>query len=526
MSVKAKIVAYNYKEADNQGCKDFSLNMFWGNDYKNVFYLCGDLGRSTFEDIIETETDITGQTERTQNTSIERYNLTIIASTPLLQFLKSIDKHDVKELHYLETGDIYTIKNIDIEDDGDRLTPANLVTIIFEDEAITKITDSVFTLDTAKQAFWDNNNDGVKDIDGEAQHEPITAFSSVFNVWQLYYESDGITPATSGDILITVYATNLGGIESLLGIFRGSFGDSFSDSSKWQSTQQIWDYFNLSDTVGHTNRCQFNKRAFATANGYLSDELEDRAVDIRFNISIDGSTPEPTTLALVYTLWGAFHSAGVQDPVTANYGYTTIGKILQKNTLNTLIDNRTPQPAATPTTTITSAVLQNVTNFSNRYVLDNAPNGEHSYSGLMTTPIGYVGENSRGSYDTNNFTLGPNDAAIVSQALNILNFTLGGDPHIFTFNWKYDRIVSGNPGSDYPALGDVVAGTAEILLDGIQIADISASVSPSPLVNKQAFGVQGVTLPDTQVHEVKLQVETDTGFNIFTSFEVQIKPYF
>ena len=68
--MRAKIIAYNYNKAD--GFTDFSLNCFWGNNYQNVFYLCGDLGRSTFEDIIETETDLTGATERVQNTSIEK----------------------------------------------------------------------------------------------------------------------------------------------------------------------------------------------------------------------------------------------------------------------------------------------------------------------------------------------------------------------------------------------------------------------------------------------------------------------
>lgn len=517
MSVKAKIVAYNYKEADTEGCNDFSMNMFWGNDYKNVFYLCGDLGRSSFEDIIETETDITGQTARTQNTSIERYNLTVVASTPLLQFLKTIDKHDVKELHYLETNDVYIIQNIDIEDDGDRLTPANLVTITFEDEAITKVTDATFTLDAAKQAFWDNDNNGSKDIDGEAQAEPVPFQRVMFNSWQLYYESDGITPATSGDVLMMAYATTQGGIESLIGIFRGQFTDSFTDSSKWQSTQQIWDYFSVGSTVGHGNKIQFDKRAFAEDNGYLSDEFEDRAVDVRLDLSIDGSSPEPTTLSLVYTVWGAFHRGTGFGATNGNYGYVTLGKINQKNTLNNLIDTRVAQPAGTATT-FTNATLFNTGNWFNEYLIDAVPGGENSYAGLMTTPLGYVGENYRGSDGFGNYVLAPHGNAAVSQALNILNFTLGGDPKDFSFIWRYEKTGT------YTTLGDpFIGGNTQILLDGVQIADISGSVGPA---TTNAVGNQLVSLPDTQVHTVRIEVETSTGFTIFTSFEVQLKPLF
>ena len=90
----AKITAYNNNIASG-GCSDFSMNVYWGDDYRSEFYLCGDLGRSTFEDVIETNVDATGQATRTQNSSIERFNLSVVVSTPLLQFLKSIDKCDV-----------------------------------------------------------------------------------------------------------------------------------------------------------------------------------------------------------------------------------------------------------------------------------------------------------------------------------------------------------------------------------------------------------------------------------------------
>ena len=129
----AKITFYN-RSASEGACSDFSLNCFWGDEYKNVFYLCGDFGRPAFNDIIEVSTDASGQDKRIQNTSIERYNLTAVVSSPLLSVLKTIDKHDVKELLLEDTGDTFIITNVDIEDTGDTLTPSNKVTITFEDE--------------------------------------------------------------------------------------------------------------------------------------------------------------------------------------------------------------------------------------------------------------------------------------------------------------------------------------------------------------------------------------------------------
>ncbi len=243
--MKAKITAYNLNRS-SEGCGDFSLNCYWGESYKNVFYLDGDLGRSKFEDIIETETDATGQSERIQNTSIERFNFSVIATTPLLQFLKTIDKHDVKTIEFIDTADVYTIQNIDIDDTGDILTPNNLVYINFEDEAISKISPNIYTINAQKQAWWDNNNDGAKNVDGEAQF--VATPHDQFQSWQLYFESDGTTPATTGTVKMYAYAIDDAGAKNLIGIFTGDLasGTLFSDSSAWQNSQSIWNHFERS----------------------------------------------------------------------------------------------------------------------------------------------------------------------------------------------------------------------------------------------------------------------------------------
>ena len=515
MSVKAKITAYNYDSSSQSGCSDFSLNTYWGNNYKNVFYVCGDLGRPQFNDIIETETNSTGQSERTQNTSIEIHSISVLAISPLLAFLKTIDKHDVKTIEFLDTGDIYTIQNIDIEDTGEELTPTNLVYIRFEDEPISKVSDNVFVLSDLKQAFWDNDNNGVKDINGGAQFTGNS--TEIFNTWQLYYESDGTTPATSGDVLILAYAISQTGLDSLVGVFRGEFGDLFSDSSKWQSTQQIWDYFNLADNVGHTKRVQFDKRAYAEDNGYFSDETEDRAVDIRFELSIDGSTPQLTTLILVYSILGGFSYWGVSG---TTYGVTTIGKPNEKNTLSTFQDVRTPL-AGGASTLISSSVLSTVTAFSNKYIFDAAPSGEQSYDGIMITSGGFSVSNFRGAYGVDNFHFSLSEITPINQSINILNYTLGINPLSFSFFWKFQRFPSGH---GFPNLGDVVGGgSAEVLLDGVLVNNIPSIV---PGVSIALFGLQSILLSDTQKHTVLLRVPTNQGYEIYTEFEVQIKALF
>jgi len=518
--MRAKITAYNYDKT-TEGCTDFSLNCYWGNDYKNVFYLCGDFGRSTFDDIIETQTDVTGQTERTQNTSIERFNLAVLATTPLLQFLKTIDKHDVKTIELIDTGAVYNIRNIDIDDQGEILTPNNLVYINFEDEPITKISSNVYTVDTQKLAYWDNTFSGTPDINGDMQY-----FSNIFFSYQLYFEADGVTPAVGGDVTMLAYAETATGTENLIGIFRGVFGDSFDDSTKWQSTQNIWSYFDVAATVGHTNIVAFFKGLFAEANGYLSDETEDRAVKIRFDLSIDSGTSQSTTQQFIYTVRGGFSSSGIQDQTTFEYGITTLGKATpeEKNTLSTIQDIRINLGAGT-STLITSPVLSGTTPFGNIYVIDVAPTGEQSYTGQMATAGGYVSSNVRGSANVPiapivlqrldfKFTL--DEAAAIDQDLNVLAFTLGNSPFDVTIDWEFLK------NGQFPIMGDVVAASGEILLDGVLVAAVPAINHPTIT----ATGTQLFTLPDTDVHTIKFTLTTTTAYEIYTEFELQLKPLY
>jgi hypothetical protein len=529
MGRPAKIKAWNRQSSDTDGCSDYKMNMYWGGEsstkYTNEFYICGDMGRPTFERIIETSTDLNGQSTRVQNTSIPRYIISAIVSSPLLAFLETIDKHDFKEIHFLDTGDVYQIRNIDIDDNGNPLDPVQQVFITFEDGAISKTSDVNYISDDAKLAFWDTTNDGAKNLDAEAEYD---APGDVFNAWQLYFESDGTTPATAGNVIMLVYAVDPNSspsstIESLIGIFRGEFGDLFSDSTKWQSTQQIWDYFNIADKVGHTFRTQFDKRAFASVNGYLSNETEERAVNIRFDLSIDNSGQQPTTLSRVYSLRGSFNAYQIQDPSIGTYGVTTLGTANIKNTLNTIQDIKFPAGGGAASSPVTVATLTATTAFSNEYLLDSAPTSEYSYDGSFSTKGGYVGSTFRGANGVaDNFVFNLLDVAAPVENVNILNFTTGLDPLLMSIWWNYERRVSTG---GFPAMGDITAaGAAQIFLNGVLVTAV-AGIVPNP-AGFAIFGSQAITLLNTGVNTILLTLPTTTGKEVFTDFEVQIKPLF
>ena len=128
---------------------------------------------------------------------------------------------------------------------------------------------------------------------------------------------------------------------------------------------------------------QFDKAAFSEDNGYLSSETEDRAVDLRWDLSIDGSNEEETTLSRVYVIRGGFNSFRVYDVATRSYGITTIGKQNFKNTLNTL------QTIGVGLTT--TANLVSTTSYNNHYLIGLAPATEQFFNSGFTTKGGYIG---------------------------------------------------------------------------------------------------------------------------------------
>ena len=215
---------------------------------------------------------------------------------------------------------------------------------------------------------------------------------------------------------------------------------------------------------------------------------------------------------------GAFSSMGVQSSSTLEYGLTTIGKNTtnEKNTLSTIQDVRTPA-AGGVSTLITSGTLAASTSFTNRYVLGIAAAGEQLYEGTFTTAAGYLAENERGAYGADNFTFSIDDAAQITQNLNILNYTLGVSHYIITFDWKYDR-QSG--GGGFSTIGDITgAGDAEVKLNGVLVNNLP-TITPATL---QVLGTQAVTLTNTNTNTILLTLPTSGGFEIKTSFELQLK---
>lgn len=506
--MRAKIIAYNESTSSNSG--DFSLNSFWGSGYQNVFYLCSNLGRSTFEDTIETVTDATGQTTRTLNTSIERFSMSTLAFSPLLNFLKTIDKHEAKQLQIISTGDTYDITNVDIEDEGATLDPTQRVNITFELQPVTNTTNPDYVETNQKIAYWDNNNDGTPDINGNAIYSVFG-----FTTAQLYFEANGSTPASSGAVQMLVYS-NRNGNRRLIARFNGQFGDNFNDSTKWQSSQSIWTYF--LGSVGHTNVIAFQKYSFAEDNGYLSDELDDRAVKIEFELSIDGGQFQKTTLELVYALFGSFQQSGVFSSVS-EYGVTTVNTATIKTTMKAINDVRAPLPAGTPQTSITSFFQTGSTAFSNTYELDTSPSGLFKYRNVITTSGGYLSETFRGQNGNDNYRFAIDPSSAVGHSENILAFTTGNDPHDIQFDWKFER---DNGNTSFGTLGEPLTNGSKLELDGTAIQTYTTIVPSSTFVS----GSASVTLPDEDPHDLRLVTETNAGFEIFHKYQVQIKPLF
>ena len=526
----AKITAYNTSAASSSGglCSNFSINHYWKSGYKNVFYLCSDTARPVFEDIIETTTDSTGQTKRILNTSIEKYSLAVLAASPLLSFLKTIDKHEVKTLEILSTGDTYNIKNIDIEDEGAALDVVQRVNITFELDPITNIKDTIYEDATQKIAHFDNNGDGTPDINGEAQYTPTARW---FTTDQLYYEADGITPATAGAVRLLVYAER-DGEQALIGRFSGNFGDSFTDATKWNTLQNLYDYFDVSNTVGHTNEIKFFKRAWAEDYGYLSTESEDRAVKIRFDLNIDAGAFNSTTLELVYTVNGAFSTTGVLNGAAKTYGITTVNNLDLKTTIGATADARVI--GATSNSALITSFQQIAQTVSTvKYLIDIEPSGEISHTNNSTTGAGYVASSYRASDNTGatstnalNYTFGVWELALTKdrQRTNVLNFTSGLSPYQILIPFKFDKFGS------YTVNGNVANNTAELLLNGATAATFYLATDAAQITSTttQATGAVAVTLPDTNINTLRLKVQIGGAPNleIFTQFQAQLYPLF
>lgn len=313
-----------------------------------------------------------------------------------------------------------------------------------------------------------------------------------------------------------MYAIASDGFEALVGVFRGQFGDAWNDATKWQSTQQIWNYFAALTTVGHTNIMLFDKQGFSEDNGYLSDEQEERAVQVRFELQIDGGGLAKTTMQKVYTIWGGFHGCGVQVFATGEYGLTTIGQIDRKNTINNLQDIKTDVAGLT-STLFRGFNLVSTTNFSNKYSINVINNNEFHFTGIQTTKAGFISENQRASINKLNYVFALDSSVPITHNDNVLAFTTGSTPYDFTFDWKFDKQDT------FPIIGDV-SSTATVYLDGAVVTTIPAIVAGlAPVV---LTGSQTITLPDTNKHEVELSFTTTGSFDIMVKFEVQIKPYF
>lgn len=280
-----------------------------GAQYLNTIYLRDfEFERSTWQITTTESPDETGTNRIITRNSIERVSIRQLVNANLLDLLNSIDNCDFKRLEIFEdvsdptATETYRIERVRLEDNADVQRTTGQVILSFDliPTFANRCCDAELDVLSEKLAFWDNNNDGTADIDGNA------LFLGGFSSWQLYFESDGVTPLASGDVELFVQGTDLSGITYNLGTFNGGFGDNLNDSSKWSSFYGIWNYFGISNTIGHTNKVDFDKAGFGSDFNFIGNEILDNALEIKFFLSVDSGNAQPTTLYRIYSTLSSF----------------------------------------------------------------------------------------------------------------------------------------------------------------------------------------------------------------------------
>jgi hypothetical protein len=97
------------------------MNNYWGspNDYKTVLYISFEWARPSFEifrDVSQLEDNTNVKTFESVTEVSSFYTL---FAMPMLPTLYSIPLHDVVELENLDTGQSFTLSNMQVEDTGE-----------------------------------------------------------------------------------------------------------------------------------------------------------------------------------------------------------------------------------------------------------------------------------------------------------------------------------------------------------------------------------------------------------------------
>ena len=284
----------------------------------------------------------------------------------------------------------------------------------------------------------------------------------------------------------------------------------FSDSTKWTSSYNIWDYFGLANNVGHGNIVRFSKRLFSVDNGFTGSETTDNAIDIEFYLAVNDSPSEKCTLPAVYSVLTSFGNQR-NNPFINKVQQHQIAKTGEQPTLTSYTETRTDLVFSLPTT-ITAFSLDSIDTFKKVYDITAVPTNE-SYSLINTTTASGLISTQRKAMTS---------IANNSLASDIFNPVVNTESPLSSF---VCRLVSIYYWAEQPfsfPISGTINNSGTLFIDGVNLGFLNTNPASSPTT------LSLLTLdPNEDLHTAKLQTSSagGTGGTFEISLEFQYRLY-
>ena len=489
--------------------------------YKNVIYLRDfEFQRASFERTEVEEIDNKGISRKISSTTVERTSISIVSNSALLSYYDSIGQHSQIYLEVfndpLDNTDttLYSLDRVEMADNTANKRMTGEITLTFDLKPMieTACCDQDLIILSNYLAYWDIDDDGTADINANA---PFVngSLNGEFEAWQLYFESDGITPLVSGNVELVARGLDKNGATTVFGTFSGIFGDSLSDASKWTSIYSIWNYFNLTNTIGHTNKVQFAKKDFAFDNGLVGGEDKDNAVKIELFLSVNNSPSEKVTLEEIYTILSSYGNQ-TSDELLNYVLQQQVNKVNEQPRLVDYAETRTDLTTSTPGA-LTAFSLRFIDTFRRVYDISAVPTVE-SYSIINTECLSTLTATQRkGTNGQDDLSIGSRTDIATVQTEGVLSAI--GTRQVTVYYWvQYQGTFT------FPIMG-APSASGQWFFDGVNQGFLDTSL-----------GYHSMSLPtfgqNENVRTVKFQTSTSGGTGpsqeVSIEFQIQLKRFY
>ncbi len=484
----------------------------YNSQFKNTIYLANfQFQRSTFETNIFEEVDNLGITRTVGRTSIERTSIDLTVNSNLLAYYNSLPSYGNVYLEVFEdpvidhsNNTLYRLERIEFSDNTDKRQMTGNITLTFDliPETKTGCCDSEIQVLSDYLAYWDTNDSGTKNLDSEGEFQ-VGSLSGLFWLWQLYYESDGVTPLASGDVELIAVGVKKNGDEFTLGTFNGIFGDLFSDSSKWNSSYNIWDYFGLANSVGYGNLVAFSKKNFSFDHGFTGSGTTDNAISIEFYLAVNDSPSEKATLPEVYSLLTSYCNLR-SDPFLVKMQQQQIGKTDEQPTLVNYAETRTNLTSGS-TVGLTAFTLDSIDTYRKLYEISPVPIVEQYSLAVTTTDSGLTASQEKSTVNTDNLSIAANTLVPVTHTEAPIS--LSTPLNVSVSYWaEYS--------ASFPISGSLDPN-GTVFVDGVNLGYLDTSLG----LHTYAFAPIAA---DEDVHTAKFLSNT-TGGTWFTDLDISLE---